>query len=299
MATQRISHPGKSVYAVVTDRILDQLRQGVVPWHKPWAAGLPKNLNTGKPYRGVNVLVLGCAPYASTYWLTYKQAQARGGHVRKGEKSWPVVFWKWIDGKQVDETDSPALDPEPKPRKFPILRYYRVSNVEQCDSIEAPKVEARTHNPIEAAESIVDGFRNCPRIEHKNRTRAFYHPALDFVNIPVPELFDSGEAYYSVLFHELMHSTGHPSRLNRKGITDLQGFGSHEYSKEELVAELGAAMLCGVSGIENHTINNSAAYIQSWLRALQDDHKLVVLAAAQAQKAADCIQGHKFDSEEK
>ena len=290
MATQRVSHPKKSVYSIVTDRILDQLRQGVVPWHKPWTAGLPKNLTSGKAYRGVNTLILGTAPYASPFWLTYRQAQTRGGNVRRGEKSWPVVFWKWIDGKPGD-SDSQAVDGESKSRKFPILRYYRVFNVEQCEGIEAPKVETRTHNPIETAEAIVHSFSNCPRIQHNDKSRAFYSPSLDYLNIPVPELFDSGEAYYSVLFHELTHSTGHPNRLNRKGNADLQGFGSHEYSKEELVAELGAAMLCGVSGIENHTINNSAAYIQSWLRALEDDHKLVVLAAAQAQKAADHIQG--------
>lgn len=295
MTNSRNATEKKTVYAVVTDRILEQLQQGTVPWHKPWTAGVPKSLATGKPYRGINLLTLGCSPYSSPYWLTYKQAQARGGHVRKGEKSWPVVFWKWIDGKPATDSDSQVDGAEPKTRKVPILRYYRVFNVEQCEGIEAPKTETHIHNPIEICEQLVAGYSSKPTIVHENQTLACYFPRVDKVNVPRPEVFDTDEAYYSVLFHELTHSTGHASRLNRPSIVDFNSFGSHEYSKEELVAELGAAMLCGISGIENRTISSSASYIASWLKVLQGEPRMVVLAAAQAQKAADYIRGIRHE----
>jgi antirestriction protein ArdC len=225
--------------------------------------------------------------YTTPFWLTFRQAQELGGHVRKGEKACPVVFWKWLDVERDGEKE-----------RVPFLRYYGVFNVAQCEGIEAHVPSgtgaSREHSPVETAERIVQGMPKRPEVKH-GLAQAFYSPAGDFVGIPAPEQFRSREDYYSVLFHELTHSTGHESRLARKGVSGTDGswsaFGSNPYAKEELVAELGAAFLCGQAGIVERTIDNSAAYVASWLSRLKDDPKLVVQAAAQAQKAADFILG--------
>jgi antirestriction protein ArdC len=286
-------------YQVITDRIVGLLEQGVVPWQKPWQGGelLPRNLTSRKPYRGVNVFLLQAMSYESPLWLTYRQAQELGGNVRRGEKACPVVFWKWLDVDECAQTD--------ERKRVPLLRYYSVFNVAQCegipqDCIPALNRDRREHNAIEQAERIVASMPKRPDIQHK-WPRAFYSPDGDFVGIPDPALFRSGEDYYSVLFHELTHATGHESRLNRKGVSGSDGlwsaFGSQSYSKEELVAEMGAAFLCGQAGIVERTIENSAAYVQSWLARLRQDARLVVQAAAQAQKAADFILCRQFTAE--
>jgi antirestriction protein ArdC len=279
------------VYAIITDRIIALLQKGVVPWHKPWQGGLlsPRNLVSGKEYRGVNVFLLHAMSYQSPFWLTYKQAHELGGQVRRGEKSCPVVFWKWLD---VDETEAGQN------RRVPFLRYYSVFNVAQCEGIDQfiPTLEysRRSHQAITEAERLVAAMPKRPEIK-PGLSQAFYSPSGDFVGMPSPEQFKSGEDYYSVLFHELTHATGHASRLNRKGAGGTDGqwssFGSQSYSKEELVAEMGAAFLCGYAGIVERTLDNSAAYIGSWLQKLKNDSRLVVQAAAQAQKAADFIIG--------
>lgn len=280
-----------AVYQVITDRVIALLQQGTVPWHKRWAGTdqEPKNLASKKAYRGVNVFLLNAVSYSSPYWLTFKQAQELGGNVRRGEKACPVVFWKWLDGEETDVTTG-------KGKQIPLLRYYSVFNVAQCEGIE-PHVPAipnagRSTSVIEAAKAIVDGMPRRPEIRH-GLDRAFYSPSTDSVGVPNQAAFDTDADYYSVLFHELTHSTGHESRLNRKGVAGSEGqwssFGSMPYAKEELVAEMGAAFLCGQAGIVERTLDNSAAYVQSWLQRLKDDVRLVVIAAAQAQKAADFI----------
>jgi len=285
------------VYQVITDRIIALLEQNVVPWQKPWQGGdqMPRNLISGREYRGVNVFLLHALSYESPYWLTYKQAGELGGHVRKGERSCPVVFWKRL------QVDSPS-EPDGK-KSIPFLRYYSVFNVAQCEGIPADKIPVQTgtqreHCPITAAESIVSAMPKKPEIKHGGG-RACYSPSLDCVTMPLPEHFQSGQDYYSVLFHELTHSTGHASRLNRKGISGTDGewsaFGSTPYAKEELVAELGAAFLSGQAGIVERTLDNSAAYVQSWLARLKEDNRLIVQASAQAQKAADFILGKTWE----
>ena len=281
------------VYEIITARIISQLESGTVPWHKPWNVGPhggPQNLVSKKGYRGVNVFLLSCMPYTMPYWVSYKQAQQLGGHVRKGEKSTPVVFWKWLEKENLKTG---------KPDKIPLLRYYRVFNVSQCDGIDGkiPQVdeqEVESFEPIAECERIVETMPDRPDIRH-GMDGGFYQPSNDFVGMPDRERFDSPESYYSTLFHELTHSTGHTSRLNRKGIVTVAGFGSQTYSKEELVAEMGASFLSGHVGIEADTIDNSASYIASWLKRLRDDKKLVVQAAAQAQKAVDFIRGIKWE----
>lgn len=285
------------VYDVINSRIMELLEQGTVPWRKPWnvESNMPKNLISRKDYRGVNVFLLSCMPYSSPYWLTFKQVQDRGGYVRKGEKSTPVVFWKWIDKKDTDTQDNEITGTK---GKVPMLRYYSVFNLDQVEGIKAPepKEVIKEFNPIQKADEIIADMPLRPDIRHGGN-RAYYSPSNDYIQLPHQHTFQSPEEYYSTAFHELAHATGHTSRVGRKSILEPSYFGSHEYSKEELVAEMGAAFLCGHTGIENKTIGNSAAYIQGWLRKLKDDKTLLIHAAAQAQKAADFILNRKGGEE--
>ena len=288
----------KDVYQIITDKVVGLLEQGTVPWKKPWkggAAGMPKNAVSHKPYRGVNVFMLSITAdsmgYNSSYWLTYKQAESLGGNVRQGEKSTLVVFWKWLEKEQTDPETG-----QKRTENIPMLKYYRVFNADQCENITIPNVpiednEPLDFEPIAACENIVDHMPHRPEITHSGQAQAYYRPSADLVHMPEKEKFMGVEEYYSTLFHELTHSTAHESRLDRKDSEKLAAFGSADYSKEELVAEMGAAFLCGYVDIENKTIDNSAAYIQGWLKRLRNDKRLVVHAAAQAQKAVDCILG--------
>ena len=277
------------VYEIVTEKILENLEKGNVPWHKPWKSAydvrMPHNLVSKKAYRGVNVWLLAFAPYESPYWLTFKQCQQLGGKVKKGEKSWMVVFWKVYD-KEVETDEGTATE-----KRF-ILRYYNVFNTEQCEDLDLSKVQNETKqidfNPIDECEAIIENMPNRPTITHNNQ-RAVYYQKEDKVNLPEKDSFDGEEEYYSTAFHELGHSTGHESRLNRFKKDDTDLLGNHSYSKEELVAEMTSAFLCGVAGIENKTIDNSAAYIKGWSKKFREDIKMVVEASQKAQKAADYI----------
>lgn len=270
------------VYEMVTNRIIEQLEKGVVPWRKPWINTSPVNWKTGKPYRGINTLLLDRGEYA-----TFKQITEAGGKVKKGESSHVIVFWKWLD----------AEDEDGETKKIPYLRYYRVFEINtQVDGLKSKRInEAFEHEPVEEAEKIVNGYINAPSYSFQS-TSAYYSPSSDHINVPPMKDYPNIDEYYSTLFHEMVHSTGHGERLNREGVNRKAiAFGDEVYSKEELIAEMGAAMLCGISGIDNNTIENSASYINSWLRVLKEDSRLVVSAAGQAQKAADHIQGIKFE----
>ena len=276
------------VAAVITDRIVRQLEQGVVPWRKPWKGGensWPRSIH-GRKYRGVNVLMLSMQGYSSPYWITYKKAIENGGHVKPGEKGTPVVFWKFIEVEDPDSEDGR--------KKIGFLRYYTVFNLEQCEGIkspEKPETETPVIDPIEHCEGIVKGMPNPPAIQFQG-DRAFYRINADTVTVPERNRFENAEEYYCTLFHELAHSTGHSKRLDRKCLNDARaGFGSDPYSKEELVAEMAAAFLCGIAEIENVTLDNSAAYIGNWLKRLKSDEKLIVNAGVHAQRAADYILG--------
>ena len=273
----------KNIYEIVTGKIVQKLELGVVPWRMPWNPnGQPVNWKTQKPYRGINTMILDAGEYA-----TFKQIQEAGGKVKKGEKGNIVVFWKWTE--VVDAETGEA-------KKVPFLRYYKVFEINsQCEGFASRRkdCEVYNHNPIEAAEQIIKGYRDCPPITFKPG-EAFYRPSTDSISVPALTEYKIQQDYYSTTFHEMVHSTGHKDRLNREGITKKAAFGSEIYSKEELVAEIGASMLCGVAGIDNSTLDNSASYIQSWLRKIKEEPKLIVTAAAQAQKAADYIQGIKY-----
>lgn len=295
---------GKDVYEIVTERIMELLDKGIVPWRKPWrggTAGMPKNLVSGKEYRGINTFLLHCSAmfcgYDSPYWLTYKQAADREGNVRKGEHGTVVVFWKLLEREKTDPITGATTT-----EKIPFLRYYTVFNAQQCEGIEYPNPLGENppldFQPVAACESVVNGYRDKPSIAHDGGNRAFYRWSTDEIHLPEQTRFSSIPDYYATLFHEMAHSTGHESRLNRRQDVKQAAFGSADYSKEELVAEMGAAFLCGHCSIDGATIENSAAYVDGWRRAIHQDKKLVVFAAAQAQKAADYILGDTPTSEE-
>jgi|GEM_PF-64333 len=277
----RKSYVKSDIYQLVTDRIIALLEAGTVPWRKPWSgyASAPQNLVSRKAYRGINLLLLHAAGFASPFWLTFRQAQELGGRVKKGEKSFPVVFWKLFEDDEHGE-----------PRTIPFIRYHSVFNVAQCEGIECPlaPVPRPEFQPIGECEQVVSGMPKAPVIAH-GFNRACYSPIRDSVEMPDRAAFSPPEEYYSVLFHELTHATGHPTRLGRKGVAETNSFGSDPYSREELVAEMGAAFLCGHCGIGAATIDQSASYIENWLTRLKNDRKLVIKAAADAQKAADFI----------
>jgi antirestriction protein ArdC len=282
-------------YAIVTEKIINLLEQGIVPWRRPWAStGLPRNLVSKKPYRGVNLFLLSATKYVSSLWLTMKQANELGGSVRKGEHSQIVVFWK-VDQIPNTETESDTENGEAdeKNRRRFVLRYYRLFNLEQCELPQAvidklPKIETHQHDPIEAAERIVAGMPNPPEILYAG-SKAFYSPITDRITLPPRELFISAEEHFATLAHEMAHAAGAPKRLNRKSITEAAPFGSPTYSFEELVAECSAAYLCAEAGISPAVLENQAAYIHGWVERLRTDKRMVVIAAAQAQKAADYI----------
>ena len=271
-----------NAYDRITERITALLEQGTVPWRKPWTAktAWPRNFTTRRPYRGINVFLLTAMSYESPFWLTFHQASELGGKVRQGEKACPIVFWKPL--KIADEASG-------QEKHIPLLRLYHVFNVAQCEGLgEAPAVDVAL-TPLKPAE-IVAAMPDPPVIKH-GMTAAFYAPREDVVGLPHRERFESTNSYFATCFHELVHSTGHEKRLHRSTLSEHAGFGSDPYCKEELIAEMGAAFLCGYAEILDHTIASSAAYIQNWLARIQHDKTLIVQAAAQAQKAADLILG--------
>lgn len=274
--------PTKSTpYEIVTDKILAAMAEGTVPWHQPWSGAGARSMSSGKAYRGINVFLL-----APGYWGTYKKITELGGQVRKGEKTSVAVFWKFIE--KPDENG--------KVKTIPFLRYFRVLHQDQADWPNglpekfAPAATTSEDDRITAAEQILSGYfkREEGLTILESGDRACYSPMLDHISVPKLGQFESADSYYSTLFHEATHSTGHESRLNREGITNFDAFGSHQYAKEELVAEMGAAMLSSVSGIDS-TIETSAAYLKHWASKISDDPKLVVQAAGLAQRAADRI----------
>lgn len=283
------------IYETVTNRILSKLEQGQIPWQKPWdiKTGTPCNLISGKQYNGINLMLLGCQNHDSKYWLSFKQALDAGGNVKKGEKGSLIVLWNFVDKKDGKNTESETEPFTSAADKVPILRYFTVFNANQCEGLDVKRLQqeleekelGHEHEDITPAQDIIDSYVDKPEIKH-GFTRACYRPVSDEVNMPKPEAFKTSEEYYSTLFHELVHSTGHESRLARRGSAEIREFGDEDYSKEELVAEMGASFLCARAGIENVTIDNSAAYIQSWMKALKDDKKMLITAAGQAQKAS-------------
>lgn len=309
--TKRRSGKGKArarrdIFQEVTTRIVAALEAGTVPWRKPWVSSdwptrWPTNLRSGKRYRGVNVFLLAMSGFGCPYWMTYRQAEEMGGHVRKGESGTLVVFWKWYDKKGGGGVDENG---EPVDARIPVLKHYTVFNAEQIEGIDAKLPErgelpdADAFDPVEECEEIVQSVRDRedgPKVEnHRGSGRAFYRPETDEISLPAPEQFDTPSDYYGTAFHEITHATGHASRLNR---LEPATFGSDTYGREELVAEMGSAFLCAEGGILQDTFEQSAAYLSGWISTIRGNPKLIVQAAAQAQRAVDWVLGTEFDAD--
>lgn len=274
------------IYEQVTAQMIQRIEQdNLAPWNRPWAlkASWPKNFVSKRQYNGINVLLLLLTQHSTPYWLTFNQARNLGGTVRKGEKGTHIVFWK-----QFQRTDE--QDPDQK-RMVLVARQYTVFNFDQTEGIEAPpELRSETQTDKGTPQDLLwRSYPNPPAIKHLG-DQAFYDAARDTVVMPPVSEFHSQEHYHATLYHELIHSTGHRDRLDRSTLKDATFFGDLSYCKEELVAEMGAAMMCGLAGIEN-VLPNSAAYLKGWLRRLKEEPRWLVQAASQAQRAVDHILG--------
>jgi len=294
--------PSRDHYQEVTDRIIAALEAGTPPWRRPWdpdkAGGpaMPRNATTGQRYRGINVLTLGMSPLAfasgDPRWATYKQAEERGWQVRKGERGTTGYFFKRLelrDGKSDGRSDGSGPDGnEDGVRRIPLLRAFALFHASQIEDIPPyipPTVEEAPWRAPEAASII---FANSRAVLRVGGEKAFYSPATDHIQMPPEGAFATAQGYCGTLLHELGHWTGHPSRLDR----DLRNaFGSHDYAREELRAEIGQVMACGELGITVSAgdFANNAAYVASWLEKLRSDRKEIFRAAADAQRIADYL----------
>jgi antirestriction protein ArdC len=275
------------VYQIVTDRIISLLEQGTVPWQMPWHdVGIPMNLLSKRPYRGINLWLLLSLNYERNLFLTWDQLKKIGASVNAGEHGHVVIYWKTPSKSNVDDNE--------KQKQAQMLRYYKVWNISQCkdlpENIVEPLVQ-KEHDSILDCEAIINGMPESPLLVFTGK-KAYYDIQKDTVVLPKLKSFKSIESYYATLFHELVHSTGSEKRLKRKSIAEMAEFGSDMYSLEELVAELGSAYLSSLAGILNVGITNSAAYINGWLGKLKYDKKFIVHASGFAQKGVDFILNH-------
>lgn len=290
---------GFDAYQMVTDRICEMLEKGFIPWNKPWGmvADCGWSGNDGHVYSLLNQFLLADPDkkYANLdalfddiagEWVTFKQALERGGCVKKGEKGRKVVFFKIMHKKDENGEETKET--------YPVLNAYTVFHIRQCEGLERKfHKDSDTlydFNPDLTADEVAASYlcREGIGFECKKSNRAYYSPTLDKVVLPLQEQFKDSREYYSTLFHELVHSTGHKKRLDR--VRDEVAFGKEDYSVEELVAEIGSASILATLGIESHaTLKNSVAYIQNWLKALKNDKKMIVTASSRAEKAIKLI----------
>ncbi len=280
--------------------VVAQLENGIVPWRKPWntAGFMPTSLTTNKEYRGINALILAICgmEYERPLWVTYKQAQALGGTVRKGETALPVVYWSRFVRKA---DDGPGKDgPGVTLKTGAFMKYYSVFNVAQCDGIEIPAQYDIKREPVAtlpALDAIVASYVDRPEIFYREQGRAYYNPVSDSITLPPVNAFESAESHAYTLCHEMIHSTGHESRLKRFAEDETPArFGDANYAREELVADIGAQILLSENGIQ-YDMENSASYIAGWLKALKNDPSLIMSAAGKAQNAADRVQGKIYE----
>lgn len=298
--TPKTNNNRVNVYQMVTDRIIAELEKGIIPWHKPWtgvalADGGAVNYVSRRPYSFLNQMLLG----RSGEYLTFKQIKDLGGSVKKGAKAQMVVFYTTLAVKQTSVT--PEGEEKEESKLIPYLRYYNVFHLDDTTGIESKikdseKPVEHVNEPIEQAEAIINGYLSRePKLKFVNdkpSDRAFYSPAIDKVVVPKMSQYELVEEYYSTTFHELTHSTMHEKRCDRKADNKMASFGSKDYSREELVAELGSAMLCNFAGIDSEkAFKNSVAYIQGWLKKLRNDNKMIVWASSRAEKSSKYIIG--------
>lgn len=271
------------VYENAINQILDSLEKGVVPWQKPWTGGVagPYNPITKRYFTGINRVILGTTCFPSPYFMGFDQAKKAGGFVKKGEKGTHIIKFSKVVKKVLDDNNEEQVITKIYPMTLTVFNLTQISGL-KFDTPEENKV----HEPIEAADLIIKGMPNPPKINEQDSYKAAYSPNSDVVIMPKRSQFKSIEEFYNTLFHELTHSTGHESRLNRP-IKNF--FGDNKYSQEELIAEMGAACLANMVGIFDTTLKNSVAYIQSWAKAIRNDKMLIFKAASQSKKACDFI----------
>ncbi|MCC3750842.1 MAG: ssDNA-binding domain-containing protein [Halorhodospira halophila] len=288
----------RDLYQEVTDKIINALEEGVVPWVQPWddktaaiASGFPVNALNDHPYRGTNTLILWAEQairgYSTSRWLTFKQAKEAGGHVRKGEKGTLATFFKRIPVQKKDRAGNPVYDEEgnPETKIVPFIRGFTLFNLDQVEGLDErywhPGTVSQELDSVEAADAIVEAsgadivFRG---------TRAAYTPELDRIQMPPQESFGTSEGFYATLLHELSHWTGHSDRLARPSVIRPASFGSEDYAFEELVAELSCAYLCAEIGMQGDLRHEG--YIASWLKALRGDKTFIFRASSEAKDAA-------------
>ena len=288
-------NPNK-IYDLVTDRILAALDAGTVPWKKPWSNRVngftlaQHNAFSKRAYRGINVFILAAEGRRDPRWATYNQIKKNGGHVKRGSKGAIVVFWKFLEVEREDEDSG-----EKVAKTIPLLRYFRVFNVDDAEGLNLDAIAEPSDDddfdPIAEAEAIAQGYlADGPSLTYDGGGGAFYQKSSDSIHLPDRDQFGDAQGFYDTLFHEIGHSTGHPDRLDR-----LTGdrFGSHGYGREELVAEFTSAFLCSRAGIDQEIHGNQAAYIASWKQTIKADARAVVVAAGQAQRAADLVLGEE------
>lgn len=288
--------PRQDVYSRITDQIVSSLEKGIKPWTQPWNAGhaagpvtRPLRFN-GEAYSGINILTLWASAmergFAAPIWMTFKQAQELGAHVRKGEKGSPVVYANTIQKTEIDEATGDDVDVT-----IPFMKGYTVFNVEQIDGLPPHYYALResSRNPDERVAHAEAFFAAMGARILNGGNAAYYRPASDHIQMPLFEAFFNAQSYYATLAHESVHWTRHPSRLDRS--FEQQQWGDVGYAKEELVAELGAAFLCADLELKLEDRNDHAAYIGSWLKVLRNDKRAIFAAAAHAQRAVDYLHG--------
>tara|TARA_R110002020_G_scaffold292781_2_gene508159 strand:+ start:382 stop:1413 length:1032 start_codon:yes stop_codon:yes gene_type:complete len=285
------------IYQKFTDLIIEKLEQGVIPWKQPWHdIGMPANYLTKKPYKGINLWLLLSCNHQYPYYLTFKQANTLGGKIKKGAKAIPICYWNFAfrdkkTGKVIPQERVAEYDLKLVSRSG-FLKEFKVFPIENIEGIEweFPEIKEAVSLPDnEQCRKIYEEMLRAPELVH-NGSSAYYRADTDHITMPERRLFSTVKNYYGVLFHELIHSTGHVSRLDRIGVSEPQQFASEFYSKEELIAEMGAGYLNNLTGIMDHSLlDNSAAYIQNWLNELRNDKHLLIEAASKAQKAVDYI----------
>lgn len=281
----------KSKHELIADKIIESLESNNIPWKKPWTSLSPKNLHSQKEYRGINHILLSMVATKYPFFLTFKQAKELGGSVLKGSKSVPVFFYSTI--KKMDENYKNEDESELSVKSFWFMKQYSVFTLEQIDGIDFsqhidPVIDFK---PVMAAENLANAFLCDQLIQVRGAQRAAYSPLLDQIVMPDKNQFHSVDAYYSTIFHEMIHSTGHEKRLKRAGFDgEYHRFGSKGYAFEELVAEFGAAMLASYCGVDTSLQDGqNAAYINSWLKVIKEDPTICYKAASKAQAAVDFI----------
>lgn len=270
---------------IINNRFIELLEKGVAPWRQPWKSrqrGLAQNIISGKKYTGCNFFITNFQEYNSSKWGTFQQFKKLGGNVKKGEKGTPIIFYKGLE-KENDKGEKQVI---------PFARLSYIFNLEQVEGLEVEEsrqVPLKNHDLIEHCENVIKNFPlGFPKPQH-NEDKAYYNPSRDVINLPELGLFSSPEEYYHTYFHESIHATGHERRLKREEVYKTAAFGSGAYSKEELVAELGASYMSAHCGIDNHIIENSASYIAGWLKVLKENANFITQASSKAWKAFEYL----------